>query len=165
MELFATGLENGTRTNLFSPADQRAALETYRTRWERLEHAERVSLNTNDHWTTILDPLIIYQVAANNKYDFCFLQAPSPSKGLPQKEWVIRDLPGKPRCAAVQPAHDLLVMVESRPGPNEFMCVINRGPTTITYLLAGITSAAFSYRLVDPIPVLGVPLLKRSGAA
>lgn len=124
IELFAVGLKSGTRANLFSPVDKRAALERYRTRWERLEHAERVSVNVDKRRTKILEPLIIYEVAAEGKRDYHFLQVPSPSKGLPQKEWAICDFPGN--CAAVQPAHDLVVMVECRPGLL-YECVVNRG--------------------------------------
>ncbi|KAF9790422.1 hypothetical protein BJ322DRAFT_1169024 [Thelephora terrestris] len=114
IELFALGLESGTRNNLLGPVDQRAALERYRKRREHLEHAERVSLNVDRRRMRILllEPLIIYQPAGKDKRDHHILRIPSPSKGLPRKEWIICGLPGgRFDCAAVQPAHDLVVMV------------------------------------------------------
>lgn len=131
IELFALGLKSGTRANLPNLADRRAALEKYRTRWESLEHAERVSVNTGERRAEVLDPVIVYQVSTQERCKYCFIQAPLPSKGLPQKEWVISNMPDERfYCAAVQPIHDLVVMVAYRPGII-YRCVRSEDPTQL----------------------------------
>ena len=70
-------------------------------------------------WTRVLDSVIIRRAVTGNANGFHFLQVASPSRGLPQKEWEIADLPSDfIYCDAIRPIDDLVVMARRCPGPS-----------------------------------------------
>jgi len=83
------------------------------------------------HQLEVLRPVIIHQVGPEKVCDFHFLQVPSPFRGLPQKGWVIHDLPRDFSCVAIQPIHDLPVALRIHeeplqpliPGRSEIHCL------------------------------------------
>lgn len=89
IELFVVALESGTCADSLDLADRRAGFEEHRTRWTHLEHAERISTGVVSHRTKIIESVIDHhhhQAVTEGKCDLRFLQAPSLSRGHPQKE-------------------------------------------------------------------------------
>lgn len=113
IDLHAAGLEVEDWYPPLSLADRREQLDRYRSHWDSLQCAERMSLSLSYSYGRIIEGGIICLVLTGDSHnpeaDYRFIQLPSVLRGIPLKEWTLHRLPNH-RSPGVLPEEDLLVI-------------------------------------------------------
>ncbi|KAF9790586.1 hypothetical protein BJ322DRAFT_1017263 [Thelephora terrestris] len=116
LDLFSAGLEEGADTGSLSIQDRQQKLESYCSRWESFDRAERAApLLLPDIDDAYVDKgfFICGEDAGGGKEDIHFMRLPSPAIGLTQKEWTIQAPPASTpygRRRAIYPPLDLFAI-------------------------------------------------------
>jgi len=98
--------------------DRRRKLDTYCSRWESFDRAERTLLGPppipNVLKTYVDKGFLVYEEnTGGGKKNIYFVRLPSATMEIPQKEWVVRGLPvgaARSRRLAIHPPSNLLAI-------------------------------------------------------
>ena len=111
LDLFSARLEEGVMNGSISVGDRQRLLQAYTSRWDRRStRGELWSLSASNMWHIVKHDHLICAEASllgADAKDVRFVQLPSPSLGVPTKEWDLVGVPGLP--LEIHPPSDLLV--------------------------------------------------------
>ncbi|EMD42146.1 hypothetical protein CERSUDRAFT_147732 [Gelatoporia subvermispora B] len=112
IELGVAGMENGPSRAPFGTADRLARLKKHQQAWDALQSHEPIrwiSMEERGVWELYGNVL----AQAKDPTTLCFQQLPSIIRGIDSKEWTLENFDFVIRDFGMDPAQDLLVLVQS----------------------------------------------------
>ncbi|KAL0951412.1 hypothetical protein HGRIS_008104 [Hohenbuehelia grisea] len=110
IELYAAGQEDGPAGSIL-PAQRLEMLRAHQKAWSSLDWqmSDHVPMATGGLWELYGNILSQFEADGSLK----FMQLPSKLRGVPKRQWSIKELEFSPRDFGLDPSQDLLVLFEN----------------------------------------------------